>query len=132
MKEIKLPSGALLKIGLSPFAVSKALYQAFLKEIKPLGISAKSDFASLYKDLFCVGFSSPEIEKCLWECFKRCTLDAGAGDLKIDEQTFEPLERRDDYMQVCIEVCKENVMPFMKSLIVQYQRATSILESTPK
>jgi len=29
--------------------------------------------------------------------------------LKIDAETFEPVERREDYMSVCVEVVKANV-----------------------
>lgn len=129
IKEIKLPSGAILKIQVAPFAASKALYQALLKELKLVEIDSKTEVASIYKDLFCIGFSSPEIEKCLWECFKRCTLDTGAGDLKIDDQTFEPVERRDDYMAVCMAVTKENVLPFAKSLYAEYQIMLATLET---
>lgn len=130
-KEVKLPSGATLKITLSPFATSKALYQAILTEAKGLNITSKTELAALYKELFCIGFSSPEIEKCLWECFKRCTYNGGKGDFKIDENTFETPEARDDYMNVCMEVAKENVLPFVKSLYAEYQRILAMTETTP-
>lgn len=132
MREVKLPSGAVLKVAASPFAVSKALYQALLKELRAVPVSSKTDMASLYKDLFCVGFSSPAIEACLWECFKRCTYDCGKGELKIDEQTFEPVKNRDDYMRVCAEVAQENILPFAKSLYAEYQRALVMTEGDPK
>jgi hypothetical protein len=131
MKELKLPSGAVLKIQVSPFSVSKALYQALLKELKDIPISAKTEVSSLYKDLFCIGFASPVIESCLWKCFERCTYNYGAGDFKIDDQTFESVERRDDYMMVCMEVAKENVLPFAKSLYAEYQRIMSMPENIP-
>lgn len=132
MREVKLPSGAVLKIGAAPFAVAKALYQAVLNELKAIQIDSKTQVASIYKDLFCVGFSSKEIEACLWECFKKCTYNDGRGDLRIDDQTFEPIERRDDYMQVCMEVAKENILPFGKSLYAEYQKALTMIEDTPK
>lgn len=131
MKEIKLPSGAVLKITPSPFQTAKALYQAVLKEGRSVEITAKTDMAALYKDLFCTGFSSPEIEKWIWECFKRCTYNSGNGDLKIDADTFEPIKARDDYMSVCMEVAKENVGPFMKSLYAEYQRFMSMIHEDP-
>lgn len=131
MKEVKLPSGAILKITPSPFKEAKALYQALLKEARGVAFSTKTDMAALYKELFCAGFSSPEIEKCLWECFKRCTYDSGKGDLRINDETFEPVEARDDYMVVCMEVAKVNVLPFVKSLYAEFQRALSMTESTP-
>jgi hypothetical protein len=90
------------------------------------------EIATLYKDLFCVGFASPEIEGSIWECMKRCTLNTGAGDLKIDADTFEPVARRDDYVKVCVEVVRENVLPFFKSLYAEYLEGQSMTASTPK
>jgi len=131
MREVKLPSGAVLKIQVSPFSTAKALYQALLRELKTVPITSKTDMASVYKDLFCLGFSSDEIEARLLECFKRCTYNSGAGDLKIDDQTFEPVERRDDYMTVCMEVAKDNVLPFAKSLYAQYADMLKVAENIP-
>jgi hypothetical protein len=128
MKEIKLPSGNILRIVPAPFAVSKALYQAVLREMKGVALDSKMELSTLYKDLFCVGFSSREIEACLWECFKRCTYDCGKGDLKIDDSTFEPTETREDYLVICMEVAKENILPFGKSLFAEYQKALNEME----
>ncbi len=125
----KLPSGATLKIQPASFAVSKALYQALLRELKSVQVNTTVEVGNFFKDLFCVGFASADIEACLWECFKRCTYNSGKGDLKIDEQTFEPVACRDDYMKVCVEVAKENVLPFGKSLYAEYLSARSMAES---
>ncbi len=130
IKEIKLPSGATLKIHPAPFSVAKALCQAILKESKGISVHSKTDLMSIYKEMFCIGFSSESIEKCLWDCFKRCTYNHGAGDLKIDDQTFEPLNAREDYMTVCMEVAKENITPFTKSLMQEFSRILSTIEST--
>ncbi len=129
--EIKLPSGAVLKVQPSPFAIAKDLYQTLLRELQAVPITAKTDMASLYKDLFCLGFASPAIEACIWACFARATYNVGQGDLKIDADTFEPAERRDDYMQVCMEVAKANVLPFAKSLYAEYQRMSAMIEKNP-
>ncbi len=128
MREVTLPSGATLKIQVSPFTDSKALYQALLTELKAVHISAAVDMAALYKDLFCTGFSSPLIERCLWKCFERCTVEG----LKIDKDTFEAIERRDDYMTVCLEVTKDNVGPFAKSLFAGYSEFLTMTEGTQK
>src|SRR5690606_21528935 len=120
--EVILPSKAVLKIQIAPFAVAKALYQSMLKELKAISVTSQTEMASIYKDLFCVGFSSPEVEDCLWKCFERCTING----LKIDADTFEPVERRDDYIQACIEVAKANVFPFVKSLYAEYQRISAM------
>lgn len=119
-KEVSLPSGAKLKIGMPPFEVSKALYQVVLEEGKGILIASKTEMASVYKDLFCIGFSSKKIEACLWDCFKHCQYCDKRGELKIDNDTFQPLEAREDYMTVCMEVAKENISPFVKSLYAEY------------
>lgn len=120
MREVKLPSGALLKIGLSPFAVGKSLYQAVLEDAKGVDFTGQTELAVLYRDLFCVAASSKKIEACLWECFKKCTYNSGNGDFRITEETFESVEARDDYLTVCVEVAKENILPFAKSLYAEY------------
>lgn len=130
-KEVTLPSGAKLKIGLAPFAEAKALYQALLRELRVIPFSAKTDMAGLYKDLFCAGFASDEVEKALWVCFKRCQYCDKRGDLKIDDQTFEPVEAREDYLTACMEVAKENTLPFVKSLYAEYGQYFSILRPNP-
>ncbi len=115
--KIDLPSGAILEVGLAPFGVSKALYQAVLEEAKTLKIDSKDELdVNLFKDIFCAGFSSKRIESCLDECMKR-TLYNGK---KIDSMTFEPEEARQDYMLVCFEVAKANISPFTKSLYAKY------------
>ena len=131
MKEVRLPSGATLKIDLPPFADSKALYQAFLKEAKTINIDAKSDVVAIVKELVCIGFASPEVERCLWECFKRCLYNSGKGDFRITPDTFEPVEARGDYLMVCTEVAKENIFPFVKSLYAQYAHVIATILQNP-
>lgn len=118
MKEIKLPSGAELKIGLAPFSDSKALYQSVLEEAKSLRLDPAAEVdVNLFKDLFCAGLSSKKIEMSLKECLKKCLYNG----LKIDpDKTFEPVEAREDYFQVCFEVAQENIAPFTKNLLQQY------------
>lgn len=117
MIEVKLPSGAVLKVQVAPFAEAKALYQAVLEEVKSIQFGGGTDMASLFKDLACIGFSSKKIEKCLEDCMKRCLYN----DMKIDKDTFEPVERRDDYFVVCMAIAKENIHPFAKSLYAEYK-----------
>jgi hypothetical protein len=131
MIEIDLPSGAILKITLAPFSDSKALYQAILEEMKEIDFQAGSEIASLFKNISCAALSSKKIEKCLEVCFKRCTYDSGAGDLKIDAQTFEKEEHRQDYITVCSAVIEANIMPFMKSLLAEFRRFMLKLPNIP-
>lgn len=133
MRKVKLPSGAELTIQPAPFVDAKNLYQALLKELKGISIDLEMNMANLYKELFCVGFSSPQIEDSLWKCLARCTYDNGkTGPLKIALDTFEPIESREDYMTVCTEVTRDNVSPFVKTLFAEYERFTQMIESTRK
>ncbi len=130
MREVKLPSGAILKIGQVPFETSKSLYQAVLRGLQHVSLKSDGEMANLYKDFFCTGFTSPEIEHWLWKCLERCTYNAcgiGDADLKIDGGTFELRERRQDYVPVCVEVAKDNIDPFAKSLYVEYQRYLAMI-----
>lgn len=125
-KDIALASGSTLKVTLSPFAVSKALYQAVLEELKTLKLDPDTEFdTNLIKDVICTGFSSKKIENALNECLKRALYNG----VHITEQTFEPAEAREDYMQVCLEVAYLNILPFIKNLSQQY---ALFLEKLPK
>lgn len=122
MTEVVMPSGAKLKVGLPPFEVSRALYQAILDEVREkVRLDSQTLLADVYKDVFCIGFGSKKVEACLWECFAHCTYEGKSGALKIDKDTFQPLSAREDYMSVCIEVAKENVNPFAKNLYAKYK-----------
>jgi hypothetical protein len=116
-EKIEMPSGAQLAITLAPFADAKALYQAVLEELKTLKIDDQQEIgANIFKDLFCLGFSSKKIDACLDKCFQRVTYN----DLKIDKDTWEKAEARGDYLKACIEVAKANLLPFVKSLSAEY------------
>ena len=130
MKEVEMPSGAVLKVAPAPFAQAKELYQALLKEIRDIEIRSKQEAIELYKNLFSAGFSSKDVERCFWKCAERCTYNLdGKGDLKVTPDVFEPLEARQDFVQVCIEVGRVNVDPFVKSL---WQALSAVLPEAAK
>lgn len=128
MREVSLPSGAVLKVSPAPFADAKALYQAVLREAKGVNVQTGVELTTLYKELFCIGFSSELIESRLVKCFEKCLYN----NSRITDQTFEPLAARDDYMVVCMEVAKENCLPFAKSLFAEYQRLSATTENIQK
>ncbi len=126
---VKLPSGRNLEIRVAPFAEAKALYQSLLNEIRSITFSTETEIASVLKDLFCVGFSSPVVEAKMWKCLERCTIDG----VRVVESLFEAVENRDDYIKVCMEVVKSNVNPFAKSLFVAFQEGQALAkESNPQ
>lgn len=127
-KDVLLPSGANLKITLSPFAVSRALYQAILEEGKTLALDPTADVdVNLFKDLFCAGFSSKKIEAALEECFKKCLYNT----VHITKDTFEPEEARQDYPIVCWEVAYANISPFLKHLSQLSKAIEGLMPKSP-
>lgn len=127
-KELTLPSGAVLKITLAPFADGKDLQVALLQELSGISIDMTADVRAFYKDLFCVSFSSPKVEKALNKCLERATYNSK----RIDAQTFEPIEAREDYMVVLWEVALHNILPFMKNLSLVLGPMSEMLSNTPK
>lgn len=128
MREVTLPSGAVLKIQPAPFADAKTLYQALLREMRGISISGgATDAGDIIKNVFCAGFSSPEIDVALQKCLTRCIYASGGKELKIDKDTFEPVECRQDYVKACVEVTKENVDPFAQGLFADFKTALSAL-----
>lgn len=123
-RKLKLPSGAELEIWISPFEDAKALYQALLEEAKGLKLNPKDEVdVNFYKDLFCVGFSSKKIEACIAKCFAKCTYNGA----RISNDTFEPVDNRQDYMVACFEVAQDNVAPFTKDLYAKLQGLMSVI-----
>jgi len=124
LKDITMPSGAILSVSLAPFSEAKALYKAALKEIKSLDIKESDEVdLNLFKNLFSTFFASDEIERALQPCMARCLYDG----LRIVSNTFENEKAREDYVQVCWEVAHANVSPFLKNLGLLSKTAMSTL-----
>ena len=63
---VTLPSGAELKITPAPFVEAKALYQAFLAEMKSLKLDHKAEVdVNFWKDIFCTALASKQIEQAI-------------------------------------------------------------------
>lgn len=129
MKEIKCPSGAILKMGVIPFEDANRLKKVLAREIKGIKITSLQEIVEVCKNYLCAGISSDEVENCLWDCFKRCTYN----NLKIDKQTFESVEARYDFTDIQLAVAEECLLPFGKSLSVALQRLLAMMtENSPK
>lgn len=127
MREVSLPSGSVLSVAAAPFAVAKALHQAVLREVKGISFKGTDDSLSFIKEFVCAGLSSQEVDKALTECLKRCLYNG----LKIDADTFEPIEARQDYIPVVLEVVQDNIGPFVRSLFAGFAQFASIAQDTP-
>ncbi len=125
---IELPSGAKLDVKLAPFADSKFLLNALLEEVKGVSIAAETQIdVNLFKDLFCAGFSSPKVDAALKTCMARCLYNGR----KIDADTFEAEDARQDYMLACFEIAQANIAPFTKGLYAKYSTLLETLKSLP-
>lgn len=117
MQEYKLPSGAKLRITLAPFKEGKELYQAILKEFKSLKVSEKDQIdVNMFKDIFCTLLSSNEIESAILKCAERCLYD----NSKINDETFEDENARQDYIETLYLIAEANIRPFVKALFAKY------------
>lgn len=128
MREVQLSSGRVFKVAPGSFSESKALYQALLEELKGIKIESQTQLASVYKDLFCSGFSSSKVEEKLWPCMMRCLY----AQHKITQETFEAVEAREDFTEICLEVVKENINPFLKHLYARWSILEDLLQNSPK
>lgn len=126
-KSVLLPSGAELKIDVAPFVDSKNLYQVIAEEMKSLKIVGADEVDyNFLKDVFFTAVSSKKIEAALEACMKRATYKG----LKIDKDTFEPVEARQDYLEACFEIMVENVSPFTIALMQKYAHLIEMIKKS--
>lgn len=118
MREVVLPSGNKLEVSPAPFKDAKRLFQAVGGDFLKINLGeGDAELIDLLKNAICIGVSSPAIEAALEPCLKRCIYKG----VKITPDTWEPVEAREDYLDVCVEVARENVGPFTKSLFAQFK-----------
>lgn len=131
--EVKLPSGAELKVTLSEFDVADDLLKAYASAIKGMRISADDELDfNLFKDIITTGISDKDIQKHLWKCAER----ASYNGVRIDRNTFQPAEARQDYLPAMFEIGKANLYPFLKGLFAKYaplvEKVLNALASRPE
>lgn len=124
--ERKLPSGAKLEITVADFATSKKLYMVVAEEALRLRVSSSAEMEAVIKDLLCLAVSSEKIEAAIWACMSRCTYNG----VKVTQDTFEPVEAREDYLAALFEVASENIRPFTKSLYARFREELQKLTSS--
>lgn len=114
----KLPSGALLEITIAPFEDAQELYQMVAGELLSVDIKADDEInVNMFKNLFCVFLSSKKIKEAIDLCAKRCVYNKE----RIDSDTFEEVDRRQDYIECMAMIAWENIHPFGKALFAQYK-----------
>jgi hypothetical protein len=141
METVTLPSGAVLKITLSPFDVAKRLFQKvilFQLAMKDVQLAdgkdavADADDQVKTRKLMVAALSSSEVEAAILECFPRCLLNTGGADGPLTPKSFEKPEMWGDYLVACAEVGTANFLPFVKSLSSGYLTGTPSKDATQK
>lgn len=74
--------------------------------------------------------TSEIFEKAIFECLKVCLYD---GNHKITSQLFDDIpEAREDYYEIVSKCCEENLRPFFKSLVTEFQTRMNQLGTSQK
>lgn len=116
MRTHKLKSGRTLRVQAASFRKSKSLFDEISKEIKSLDFDPKAEFdINFVKNIVLGLVSSDKVEAAIWPCMDSCLYENN----KITVDTFDKpddMTAREDFLEICQEVVKENVLPFTKNL----------------
>jgi len=125
MANFTAPSGAKIEMTLSDYSLCWDLLKAVLRAVRQGGVSKKipedvqlSDLSKLsdanLQDLGGLAdavidiVTSIEVEELIYKCMNRCTYN----NERITRATFEPEDKRGDFLFVAWEVGRANVRPF--------------------
>lgn len=74
--------------------------------------------------------TSEDFERALMECLKNCIYDKGGKNLKINMNLFDDIpEAREDYYEIITKCCEENLRPFFKSLVSEFNHRLATIPS---
>lgn len=133
MKEVVGNEGAKIVINVAPTRVVMQLRQCLAGVLKEFdidvdGISSieqfvkdakehQSKWLNLLKNIYCTLQESNRFWALAYECMKHCTYN----DQMITERLFDDIpEARIDFDLIVLEVVKENLYPFFKSLLGKF------------
>ena len=132
MKEnVTLKSGRVLILDVAPFKDARQLSKVVCRELSAInidlgtasfkGLSLDSDVGALLsnpgalstiKNVFAQLLASDALEKAIFDCAIRCTLN----DNKVTIDAFEAPNMRGDFLPVAWEVMRFNLAPFFANL----------------
>ena len=115
-------NGEELLISIGSFQEGMALFKAVARALKGNKINLPESVAADLSgnqigsilDLLLSVISDDEIEKCLFDCAKRCVI--GKDREKVDQDYFDKAENRQNYIPIMLEVAKTNLAPFFQGL----------------
>lgn len=119
MKDFTAPSGAKVQIGVASWGNFQALQSAVFREAAKIGFDLKGfkmdteinlgGLISTFANVFLTIAGSPEVYAAIWPCLEKSTYNGH----KITQATFEPIEHRQDYLEILKEFAVFNVTPFL-------------------
>lgn len=114
-------------------AVMKSIIEADFAKGLDKGSLESLDFSSLLDigvKLILNADTSENFEKAIFECLKNCLYD---GQHKITQQMFDDIpEAREDYYEIVSKCVEENLRPFFKSLVSEFQTRMGKLGTSQK
>lgn len=118
MRKHKLLSGKELRIQPARFRQSKHLFDMIAQEIKSLRFDPKAEFdINFVKDTALGLVASEKVEQAIIACMENCLYE----NQKVNVELFEDNEARQDYLEICFEIAKENALPFTKNLSSKFE-----------
>lgn len=125
MIEHTLKSGRSLEITPAPFADAKEIYQVLAEELKTVDMDEEKEIdVNFLKGVFLSCIGSKKLEAAIWKVLPRCKYNGH----KITPDTFEEVESREDYFEICWLASKENVSPFTKTLMQEYSHLLGVVK----
>lgn len=120
-EKFTLPSGAKFEVTPLPYLKAWGVTQKIAKSLEKLNIDIKSiDPKNIkvtdvldFKNPICAILADEAIIEAARECFTRCTYNG----LKIDDDTFESVKARCDFLPCVFYALKVNISPFFSNLI---------------
>lgn len=101
---------------LAPFRDAKRLFDAVIKEVKAAKLDPKQELdVNFIKDMLFSVVASESVEAAIWPCLAHSIYEKH----RITTDSFESLEGREDFLEICYEVGKENILPFGKNLYAE-------------
>lgn len=126
MKEFTSSTGTKVAIHEASFKDAIALKNSAQKAFLAQGIALSIE-TDLMQAIFALD-SNEEVSKNIFKCLARSTY----GSLKITEETFEPVEARNDYYEIVLACLEVNLLPFFKALTSKLAEAQANKESVLK
>jgi len=130
MEEITLKSGNVLKVNVAPFIDAIRLTNIVAKAFSQRGLDFKIDrdtelkFETLFNknpDAFVKGLADIVFEEfvmnVVFKCAERCIYVKNGVSLKINQDTFEDEEAREDFYEIMYKIAYANIKPFFANLL---------------